>query len=112
LYRLGSISIEEIETMGLIQKQQQREMHIMRLEYCQYDTRQKQYDIDDELELKKYQIKVGLLVFQDTINLQHVTDPFKRRFKETAHCIYAAMTTKIRLIAQRFPDRELEQMIA
>jgi hypothetical protein len=77
LYRLGSISIEEIESNRTYSnKKQQR-----KCTQCAWNavttlcSKDKTILVDDaELELKKYpNAKVGLLVFQDTItNLQHV----------------------------------------
>lgn len=121
LYRLGSISIEEIETViGPIQIRNKKESapNAPGMLSRHYAPKTKTILVDDaELELKKYpNAKVGLLVFQDTItNLQHVVTEIlskKGDLKEATAHLYAAMhrldNQKLDLIiAQRFPDTEL-----
>ncbi|MFV8354630.1 L-threonylcarbamoyladenylate synthase [Flavobacterium sp. XS1P32] len=121
LYRLGSISIEEIETViGPIQIRNNKESapNAPGMLSRHYAPKTKTILVDDaELELKKYpNAKVGLLVFQDTItNLQHVVTEIlskKGDLKEATAHLYAAMhrldNQKLDLIiAQRFPDTEL-----
>lgn len=121
LYRLGSISKEEIEAIiGPVQIKNKQESapDAPGMLSRHYAPKTKTILVDDaELELKKYpNAKVGLLVFQNTLsNSKEIVIEIlskKGDLKEATANLYAAMhrldKQKLDLIiAEKFPDIEL-----
>lgn len=121
LYRLGSISIEEIEAViGPIQIKNKQESapNAPGMLSRHYAPKTKTILVDNaELELKKYpNEKVGLLVFQNTPSNSNeiVVEVLSKKgdLKEATANLYAAMhrldKQKLDLIiAEKFPDIEL-----
>ena len=125
LYRLGSISVEEIEAIiGPIQVKNKKENEpnapgMFSRHYAPKTTTIQANNV--ELELQKHpNKKIGLLVFQNAVsNTHHVaTEVLSKKgdLKEATANLYAAMHRLDKqnldlIIAEKFPDTELGKSI-
>ncbi|MEN8928548.1 MAG: L-threonylcarbamoyladenylate synthase, partial [Flavobacteriales bacterium] len=125
LYRLGSISVEDIEkVVGNIKVKNKKENspNAPGMLTKHYSPKTKTYLTDDlEKFIKNYEDKkIGILCFSDSItssNIKHVEVlSMSGNLKEAASNLYSALHTldKLKLdmiVAERFPDLDLGKSI-